>query len=240
MRTPTLLICALSIGQLACGDTTSAASATNEMVGAERLERPNYRPWTVGAEASTTGFGASGAWRFSHHLGVRLGANYFQYSYSEAKLGDLHYDVSARFLSEPLTLDIYPWARHSFHISVGMLFNQNQLTGTLSDSGTLVIDGIPFPSADVVPVNLKVDQEPVNPYLGIGGNLFYFDRAHRWALGGELGVAYTGEPQVSLSRSGPSRPLIDAALSREQDNIKDDLEQYRWYPVVKLMVNFSF
>ena len=33
-------------------------------------------------------------------------------------------------MSEPFTFDIYPWKEHSFRISVGLQFNQNQLTGT--------------------------------------------------------------------------------------------------------------
>lgn len=80
----------------------------------------------------------------------------------------------------------------------------------------------------------------VNPYLSIGGNFFYFDRDHHWALGGELGVAYTGDPDVSLTRSGPASPLLDAAVRVEQSRIEDYAEQFQFWPVVKIMVTFSF
>ena len=80
----------------------------------------------------------------------------------------------------------------------------------------------------------------MNPYLSIGGNFLYFDHAHHWALGGELGVAYTGDPRVSLTRSGPAAPLIDAAVSREQQKAQSWANQLQWLPVVKLMVSYSF
>jgi hypothetical protein len=87
---------------------------------------------------------------------------------------------------------------------------------------------------------MKVRQQPVNPYLSIGGNFFYFDHAHHWAMGGELGVAYTGDASASLNRSGPSNPAIASALQGAKDRLHDYADQFRWWPVVKLGVSYSF
>ena len=190
-------------GLIACSGMAfraSAAEATNDL--SELSLRPDYREWTVGAEAGWTGLGGFGSWRFYDYLGVRAGFDYFQWTENNLSIGDFRYSAEARLLSEPLTLDIYPWKKHSFHISIGMLFNQNQLTGTSSGFGPVTIGGQTFEFADLGVLNLKTQQQPVNPYLSIGGNLFYFDHAHQWGLGGELGVAYTGDATVSLSRSG--------------------------------------
>jgi len=143
-------------------------------------------------------------------------------------------------MSEPLTLDIYPWKKHSFHVSVGVLFNQNKLTGTGQAERMFTLGGESFTIDRVGSLNLKIEQQPVNPYLGIGGTFFHFDRAHHWAMGGELGVAYTGDSKVSLTRSGTSAPVIDAALRREQTKAQDYANQYKWYPVLKLNVSYSF
>jgi hypothetical protein len=80
----------------------------------------------------------------------------------------------------------------------------------------------------------------VNPYLSIGGNFFYFDRAHRWAFGGELGVSYTGDPKVDLTRNGPPSSTIDEAVAGALQNTKDWAKKYQWWPVAKLSVSFSF
>ena len=186
----------------------------------------------MGAEVGSTGIGGFGSWRFYDHLGVRAGFDYFQWTEKDLSIGDFNYNVKARLMSEPLTLDIYPWQKHSFHVSVGMLFNQNQLTG--SSSGV----------ADLGVLDLKIQQQVVNPYASIGGNFFYFDHAHHWAMGGELGVAYTGTPKISLTRSGVfsggGHDSTDGALSQEKQKVKDWAERLAWLPVIKLMVTYSF
>ena len=219
--------------------TARAAEETNRV--AEVQERPDYWPWTVGIEGGTEGIGGLfGRWRFSDHVGVHLATDYTTWSFSHVSIANIHYDARIRLLNEPLTFDVFPWKKHSFYISFGWLFNQNQLTGSASDQGTIIIDGKPFPTDRVGSLDLKIRQQWVNPYLSIGGNFLYFDHAHHWALGGELGAAYTGDPQVSLTRSGPPDPLIDAALRGAQRRAQDYANQFKWWPVVKIQLSFAF
>ena len=49
---------------------------------------------------------------------------------------------------------------------------------------------------------MKLEQHPVAPYVSIGMN-FYLDKHKHWSLGGELGVAYTGSPDVTLTTGNP-------------------------------------
>jgi hypothetical protein len=119
---------------MVCAGVTMIAGAAEATDLSDSQERPPYQPWTVGAEAGTTGLGGFGSWRF-----------------------------------------------------------------------------------------------------------FYFDHAHHWALAGELGVAYTGDSRVSLTRSGGiNSAIIDAAMHYEQQKAQDWANQFRWLPVVKLMVTYSF
>lgn len=216
------------------------ASAADEASSADSSSNPFYQPLTLGLEAGTTGAGGFVAWHFANHWGVRTGFDYLQYSQDHQSIGDLNYNTKLQLMSEPLTLDFYPWKKNSFHVSVGVLFNQNKLTGSASGDQTINLDGETFTIDRVGSLNLKIEQQAVNPYLGIGGTLFHFDHAHRWALGGELGVAYTGDPKVSLTRSGTYNPAIDAAVRREQNKAQDYANQYKWYPVIKLNVSYSF
>jgi hypothetical protein len=240
MKNTKLYLYAASL--LACSSTAftaDAAETTNNL--AELSSQPAYREWTVGADAGSTGLGGFGSWRFYGHLGVRAGFDYFQWTEHNLNIANLNYNAKVRLMSEPLTLDIYPWKKHSFHISVGMLFNQNELTGTSTGLGPITISGQTFSFPDVGTLNLKVQQQPVNPYLSIGGDFLYFDHAHHWALGGELGVAYTGDTSVSLTRSGGiNSGAIDAAVNYEQNKAQAWANQLKWMPVVKLMVTYSF
>jgi hypothetical protein len=229
---------------LCAGATLNASAVETTDKFADPSSRPAYQPWTVGAEFGSTGIGGFGSWRFSDHLGVRTGFDYFQWTENNLSIADFRYSVKARLMSEPLTLDIYPWQKHSFHVSVGMMFNQNQITGTSSGFGPVNLGGHTIEASDVGVLNLKIQQQVVDPYLSIGGNFLYFDHAHHWALGGELGVAYTGTPIMSLTSSGRfsggGHDAIDAALGQEKAKAQDWANKFAWFPVIKLMVTYSF
>lgn len=229
---PRILLAAAFVGALACAITPLAAQeGTNTVETAKPAEppvRPDYRPWTLGIEAGTDGiFGGSFGWRFSDHLGTHVGFDYTEASWHQLGIGGITYDAKLRFMSEPLTLDVYPWQKSSFHVSLGMLLNQNELTGSATDTGNIVINGA---------LEVKAQPQPVNPYLSIGGNFFYFDHAHHWALGGELGVAYTGGARISLSGPGAA----DAVANGVQHALQRYADQFQWWPVAKLAVTFSF
>jgi len=240
------LLAAALVGALAHLTTTrvlaqTETNAVETTPPTEAPEPPPYRPWTIGAGVGTDGiFGGGVSWRFSDHLGTRFGVGYSESTWDHVGIADIHYDAKLRLLLEPLTLDVYPWQKHSFHVSVGMMFNQNQLTGSASGTGTITIDGQPFTRSEVGSLNMKVTQQPVNPYLTIGGTLFYFDRAHHVGFAGELGAAYTGNPDVSLTRSGPPSAAIDRAVNGAQGALQHYADQYKWWPIVKVAVTYSF
>jgi hypothetical protein len=231
----------LTLNILAGAFITTITSAADETPLSEQPERPFYRPFTLGLEAGSTGFGGSGSWRFADHWGVRAGGDYFSYTDDELNIQHIDYNARLKLISQPLTLDVYPWRNNSFHISLGIMFNENELTGSATGAGDLNIGGNVFPGGSVGTLHMRIEQQLVNPYLSIGGNFFYFDRGHHWAMAGELGVAYTGNPDVSLTRSGglPSS-AIDEAVKVQEEKLKDYADQFRWWPVVKLMVTYSF
>lgn len=191
---------------------------------------PFYHPLSISAEVGTTGAGGSVGWRFSNLLGVHAGMDYFYWSGS-AKIENITYNVKLQPLTETVALDIYPWARHSFHVSLGIMVDQSELTG--SASGAYVLNGSIYSGS----LDLSIRPQPVNAYLSIGGNLFYFDHAHHWAMFGELGVAYIGDAQVSLTASDPTATL---AVSNEKNKIDDSRKHFPFWPILKLGVTYSF
>ena len=236
-RTYACVACLITFAEAAF--TASAAEETNNP--AELTSRPDYYAWTFGIEGGSQGLiGAFGKWRFSDHVGLGLAGDWTEHSESAVGIEGTDYDVKLRLLAEPLTLDVYPWRKHSWHVSFGWLFNQNQLTGSATPHPTIIIDGQPFPIDQVGSLDLRIKQQPVNPYLSIGGNFFYFDHAHRWAFGGELGVAYTGDPKVELGRNGQPSAILDAAVAAAAERTRDWAKQYQWWPIAKLSVSFSF
>lgn len=203
---------------------------------------PDYRPFTLGLEASTTGFGGSGNWRFADHWGARVGFDYFSYSKDAKEIEGINYDADLRLMSEPLAVDIYPWAKSSFRVTVGILLNQNRVEGNtppalpgqvfvpIGDSGTT------YDLGNIGGLSMEAEQWPVCPYISVGGSI-YFDKAKHWSLSGEIGVAYTGNPDVTLNTGTPNT-VNPADLSAETQQIEDGM--WKFYPILKVSVNYSF
>lgn len=226
------LACAVLMGSLT-SSTLQAAEASAD-----------YKPFTAGAEVGTLGPGVSVGWRFSELLGVRAGVNFFSFTRDDHEINNINYTSSKmRFLSAPIGLDIYPWHDRPFRFTVGALINGNRFTALAAQQAPGAVS-VPLglsggiDSAAIGDLRMKVDQNVIAPYVGVGGSWF-LDKDKRWALGGEVGVAYAGNPDVTLTRSnGPD--AIDTQVAIEEQMLEDKFEKYTFYPIVKVTMSFSF
>lgn len=221
--------------------TVLAALSWVPTLRAQETETVNYRPFGISVDASSLGFGVSANWRFHDHFGAHAGIQYFGISKDNKKIEGVSYDADLRLLSEPLALDYYPWASNPFRISAGILLNQSRLKGDVPQDPVagrtmLNIGANVYDSSAIGNLDLKIDSKTIAPFVSIGTSV-YLDAAKHWSLNGELGIAYTGSPEVILGNSGPGVvPPPDLAM--EANKIKDDI--WKVYPIVKLGVSFSF
>lgn len=200
-----------------------------------------YRPVTVGVELGTTGPGATVNWRFLGHLGLRVGFQYFSYSADDIDIEDINYSADLRLMSGPVALDFYPSKYSTFRITLGVLLNQNKLEGTataIDPSETIKIGKNAYNLTDIGGLNLEAKQQVFSPYASIGGNV-YLGKAKRWSLMGELGVAYTGSPDISLNPGKPGTVYQDD-LDAETGEIEDAVKNFKFWPILKFGICFSF
>lgn len=202
----------------------------------DQTTEASYQPFNLGIEAGTTGVGGGAGWRFADHLSLVGGMDYLKFSLNKTYSG-VPYSGDVRMQSEYAGINLYPWQNSSFHVSLGAYFNQNQFTGTAVSDGTLVINGVTVPPTDSVSLNYK--QQPVDPYVSIGGNL-YFDKAHHFSLGAELGAFYLGNPRVSVSTTAPPGVVTPADLAAYQQQVENDIKKLPVWPILKLSLNYSF
>lgn len=219
--------CVAALGLLTLSTLTGRA---DDSTSATTTDAPAFHPFTIGVEIGTTGPGVAANWRFMNHLGAGTGFDYFSYSMNNRKIKDDTYNAKLKLMSEPLTLDWYPWTSSSFHISAGGVFNQNDVSG--SATGNLTVNGSTYNGT----VNLDIKPQPVDPYLGIGWNV-YLGKAHHWSLGGTLGVLYAGNYKISLTGSVPDPNNV---LGQEQARVQKYANDLKFFPVLKLGLNYSF
>lgn len=217
----------------------SLTGGASSLCTAEEAE-VQYQPLTLSVDAGTLGLGIEGRWRFADHFGVRGGVNYFGFSDDGKNIEGINYDTDFTLFNAPLSFDIYPWAHRSFRISIGALINQNEVEGFSPSTGVgtfVTLGGVSVDSGAVGDISMKAEQETFSPFLSIGGDI-PLNRSKSLSLGFEVGVAYTGSPEVSMSAtSGATFSPLLAAEAQEVEDWADDL---KFYPIVKVSLNFSF
>ncbi len=193
----------------------------------------------VSAKASTLGFGLVGIARINSRLNGKLGVNAFQFEYDGTK-SEIEYDLDLELLSFSALLDWFPFGGQ-FHITGGLLANQNKLELDAKSTATYEVGGATYSTADVGSLKGELNFEEVAPYAGIGwGNPF--NKEGNWSVAVDLGVVFQGSPNIDLSADGLLANNADflVNLTREAENLEDDIDEFEFYPVISLGFAYRF
>jgi len=196
----------------------------------------------IGVRAGTTGVGVDFGWSLAPTLSARIGYSALDYK-TTLEESDISYDTKLKLSNLSGFLDWSPLG--PFRITAGIVGNGNkaEVTGTPM-GGTFTINGVPYSAAEVGTLAGSVKPgKSAAPYLGIGyGNVagagvnFYFD----------LGVVFQGAPTASLSAScGPATSAaqctqIRSDVAAEQQQLQEELDKYKVFPVLSIGLTVGF
>ena len=216
--------------------TTSVMAADEVIVTDEGVaEFSFFKPAAVRAEVGTTGYGGAISWSANPYVGVTLGYNGGDISWSDdVEVDDVNYDVDMDNNLVYLNAEIRPWANW-FYVAAGVGYIDQQY-GLLArnDGGTIKVNG---EDTDLERLGYDLDySNDIAPYLGIGFSPAITDR---WGVFGELGAYYAGNPTVTNVNYYGGTPK-DAALVEEHINEVRNDDKFEWLPVAKLGVSFRF
>ncbi len=189
--------------------------------------------FAVGAKAGTTGLGLEATWRLTDAVNLRGGYYAFDYDTDLEEEG-IEYDGDLRLRNAALFADWHPFGG-AFRISTGGVQSGNKFLG--SADGELEVGDDTYTGQ----LEAEVSWSGLAPYLGIGfGNAM---RGGRLSFSFDLGVMFTGAPDVRLDGSVNDPALEDAFaedLARERANLEDELSDAKYYPVVSLGFAYRF
>jgi len=220
-----------------------------------RPGQPSSSKVGIGLKISTLGAGVEAAIPLAAKANLRSGVNFFQYNRAITNDG-IHYAAQLNFRSAEAHLDWYPFG--GFHVSPGVLFyNGNRLTANASVPGgqNFTLNGTAYKSDPNSPVagTGKLDFVKVSPSIMMGfGNLIPRSGKH-YSFLFEFGGAYQGSARVALNLTGnvcdpttglacisASDPTVQANVVAQQQKIRNDINPYRFFPVISLGVGFNF
>ena len=189
--------------------------------------------FALGAKAGTVGLGVEGTFRIAEAVNLRGGYYGFDYS-TELEENGIEYDGDLDLSNAGLFVDWHPF-RGAFRVSVGGVQSGNAFVGTAD--GSLDVGENTY----VAEVRADVDWDGFAPYLGIGwGNAV---RAPGLSFSFDLGVMFVGEPAVSLAGTVNDPALEEEFqddLAREEQTLREELEDAKYYPVVNLGLAYRF
>ncbi|MFW1754253.1 ornithine uptake porin CarO [Acinetobacter wanghuae] len=236
----------LAISVLAAA--ASSAMAADEVIVTDEgvASFSFFKPAAVRAEVGTTGYGGAISWNVNPYVGVTLGYNGGDISWSDdLSINGSKYDLDMDNKLAYLNAEIRPWANWFYMAAgVGYIDNDYDIDRRVRNGENFSVNGVDFVSTSDARINGQLSyKNDLAPYVGIG---FSPAITNRWGVFGEVGAYYNGNPNVNLTATGTARPentgvVADFAdqVEREQDNIRNDNE-YEWLPVAKLGVSFRF
>ena len=200
----------------------------------------------IGLRAGTTGVGAEVGLGLTGKLNLRGHFSTFSYGYQNTTTDEepnIEVDGDAELGAMSAFLDLHPFG-NSFRLSAGVGINNFDVsaTGRALDSVCFgdelpdgACDGKEFSPDRLGSLKGSVSYPaPVHPYMGIGfGSLGKGESLITFLF--DLGVFYTGSPEIDLENEGLFRPTTE---TENLQVLNDGLESFKWYPVVSIGIGF--
>ena len=234
--------------------SASAFAEDEQVIKEDAATAPNYlAPVSVRAEVGTSGYGGAVSYRVNPYVGLSLGYNGGDLSWSDdIKVDGSTYDLDMENNNTYLNAELYPWGAsenafaRSLYVAAGVAYldNDYDLQKRTSAGRTLSINNNDYEVVDASKdggVTGKMSyKNDIAPYVGFGLNAPVYKNI---GVFGEVGAYYTGNPDVKLDaynlKAVTGAKPIDQAVADEQDKIANK-GSYEWMPVGKVGVSFKF
>lgn len=189
-------------------------------------------------KAGTAGVGADVTLGLSDNINLRVGLNYFSHTHESFDNGEKDLIGKLNLQTAPLLADWHPSAGN-FRVSAGLFINNNRLS----------LDAVPGAEIDFNDVEYRVESfsgnmsfNRLSPYIGIG----YGNAARggsRFGFSFDFGVMFHGTPKISAEAvaADPGRQeALERDLDAELNNLRDDADPFKFYPVLSFGALYRF
>jgi opacity protein-like surface antigen len=163
---------------------------------------------------------------------------------------DTHYDTNVDLFNVGATLEYHPMS-NGFYLAAGAFYHNDDFSMDATPSGgNYEFNGNEYLAALVGSVAGEVDGlNNFAPYIGIGYDASLFG-SDNWFFTFKAGAWYQDSPRVNLTAhdcaldSVPGLPVgcddLRYDLDQEEQDINDDIEDYKWWPVLHIGVSYRF
>lgn len=194
-------------------------------------------PDFIGARVGTLGAGVEFGLKLSPYFTLRAIANGANVGYDDTD-SNIRYDGDLKLTSYGLQLDYRFTEKGPLYFSAGLYKNDNKIVATGRANGTITVSGVTLTEDQVGTLNGRATFADTVPYLGMGA---------RWPIGKveinvEAGAYFQGKLHVTLTSGSiyAALPEAQAALESERQDLQDDIDDYKTYPVAEIGLRYKF
>jgi hypothetical protein len=192
----------------------------------------------VAGRAGTLGVGGEAGLELTRQIGLRGGVN-FQPWEPTIELDEVEFTVQLPSPTYHAMVDLYPMGG-GFRLSGGLTWFSSSVEVTARPTEPVEVGDQTYSPQEVGELLGEFETKEMAPYVGLGFGRLGGRRGVGFLL--DLGVAFHGEPSVSLSATGPlsNQAAFQANLAEEEANINEDARKYRVYPVLAIGLAIGF
>lgn len=217
---------------LCCLNILSVISAQELEVNSESSSPSAERKNGIGIHGGIPGFGMDYGRNLNQTFMLRAQVNYlslalrnYPYRFSNQ---DFIINAEIKFVNFDVLMDYHPFKKSSFKMTAGIgYFIDQVVSSTVGLSGNVNFNDLSYAPEQVGMLGITNSWFAFAPYGGLG-----FGRAvpkQKVGFGIELGTYYVGRPNPTIIATGM---LTDNKDNEQQ--LKENLSEYRWIPVLKL------
>ncbi len=191
--------------------------------------------FAVGVKGGTLGLGGDVTAKVLPALNVRAGYSMLDFDSREREFDDVEYKTNIDLSGISLLADWHVF-EGPFRISSGLYYMNNSLQMKARPKEDVEIGDTEYTPAQAGTIKGSIDIDGLAPYIGIGwGNPF--KNNSRLGFTCDFGMAFTKKPDASLTSSGT---VSSEDLAIERRKMEDDLDSYKFYPVISLGLYYRF
>jgi hypothetical protein len=188
----------------------------------------------------TLGIGPELGFRFSDHIGIRGNATFLGGSGSTTVDAN-EYNASLKLRSFGAMVDVYPFGGR-FRLSGGARINHNRasLSGDFTNESSVEIDDVSYTGRQVGILSGEARVKKFAPALTLGWS---GSNRRGFMFGFEAGALFQGAVQIQqFTSTGTLRndATFQARLARERQNVQDDVNDYKIYPILQTSIGWRF
>jgi hypothetical protein len=213
-----------------------------------------FRSIAIGFKADTLGAGIQIATPISRTFNLRSSYNFFAFN-DGFNLDGINYNARLHLKSSETVIDWFPGGT-LIHVSPGILWGKNAMTAPVSvgPGQTFTLGSQSFLNSIDDPINgnsTVVYSHSFSPLILVGLDNIIPRSGRRLSFPFEIGIAYTGSPQLNLNLSGTicttdgcvnlsQNTDAQNSLKQEIKNLNKDLTSYPVFPIVSMGIGYHF